>query len=90
MAENEFKKLAHEEKLPPEHKEAVLQSIDTLKLIGNMLDMFSLKQAQTDLSMLENLSGSSKSKRSAKKSADEGDNSSDNSNDDNGTNEADA
>ena len=50
---NGFKDLLeYDENLPPEHKEQVMKTIDTLKLMANMVDMFSVKQAKTNTSVL--------------------------------------
>lgn len=58
MAElNEFKKLLNDEKLPPKHKEEVLKSIDQLKLIADMVDMFSIKQARSRGSLFSTVLG---------------------------------
>lgn len=49
---NPFDKLFEQESLPPEHKREVMKTIDTLKLMADMVDLFSIKQARTETSLL--------------------------------------
>ncbi|MFT7588976.1 MAG: hypothetical protein ACI959_001190 [Limisphaerales bacterium] len=68
MAEqNEFKKLLSEEQLPSQHKKEVMKSIDQLKLIAEMADMFSIKQAKSRGSLYSTILGGDKSGSDSKK-----------------------
>jgi hypothetical protein len=59
---NDFKKMLEDESLPPEHKKEVMRTIDSLKLIADMVDMFSVKQARVDGNLIANiLDGSTES-----------------------------
>lgn len=49
---NPFDKLFEQESLPPEHKREVMKTIDTLKLMADMVDLFSIKQAKANSSLL--------------------------------------
>lgn len=52
MAEfNPFTHLLDQESLPPEHKKAVMETIDLLKVMADMMDLFSVKQAKTNSSL---------------------------------------
>jgi hypothetical protein len=55
---NPFDKLFEQESLPPEHKKEVMKTIDTLKLMADMVDLFSVKQAKTSTSLLGGMLGS--------------------------------
>lgn len=54
---NPFDNLFEQESLPPEHKREVLRTIDTLKLMADMANLFSVQQARTGGSVLGQVLG---------------------------------
>ena len=68
---NPFTHLLDNESLPPEHKEAVMQTIDMLKLMANMVDLFSVKQARTNTSLISQVMSGGKEESSANPSKDD-------------------
>ena len=68
---NPFSHLLDNESLPPEHKEAVMQTIDMLKLMANMVDLFSVKQARTNTSLISQVMSGGKEESSANPSKDD-------------------
>ncbi len=54
-SKNPFKGLNKDSSLPAEHKKKVMDSLDTVKLIADIADMFSAKQASADLNLIKNI-----------------------------------
>jgi hypothetical protein len=54
---NPFDNLFEQESLPPEHKREVMRTIDTLKLMADMANLFSVQQARTGGSVLGQVLG---------------------------------
>lgn len=55
MKNNPFKKIVPTEDLPEEHKERVLNVIDTAKFLLGFADLFTLKQAQINGTILHTI-----------------------------------
>ncbi len=52
---NAFKRIFEGENLPEEHKEQVMQQIDTLKFIMDVADIFTIKQVKANSQLCEAL-----------------------------------
>lgn len=48
MNENPFKRIIPEDELPAAHKKKVISTIDTAKLLLEIADLFTFKQAQSN------------------------------------------
>lgn len=62
MQQNSFHKIAHQKHLPPEHKKEVMNSVELAKLLINIADLFTTKQAQADVAILSNASNKTQNK----------------------------
>ena len=62
MENNVFKDIEPQEKLPSQSKQAVLQRIETAKLVLNMWDLFASKRVEMNLSFIDEKTESDKKK----------------------------